>query len=53
MVGECVAGKRKLCVSLLKETFSLPDLSQMAREKGREEAQAPSKQANVSFYNAV
>lgn len=47
-----MAGKKKLCVSLLKET-SLPDLSQMAREKGREEAQAPSKQANVSFYNAI
>lgn len=54
MNGGWVCGwqEEALCL-LLKESFSLPDLSQMAREKGREEAQAPSKQANVSSYNAI
>ena len=40
------------CLHLLK-SFWLSDLSQMAREKGGEEAQPPSKQANVSSSNAI
>ena len=48
-IGENIVGKMGFCLHLLKESFSLSDLSQMAREKGGEEAQAPSKQANVSL----
>lgn len=50
---EGVVGKKKLLVYLLKESFSLPDLSQMARGKGREERQRPSEDANVSSSNAI
>lgn len=52
-MDEHVAGKKRLCVYLLKESFSLPDLSQMAREKGGKEAQPPSEEANVSSANAI
>lgn len=52
-VGEGVVGKKRLHAYLLKESCSLPDLSQMAREKGWEEAQPPSEEANVSSSNAI
>ena len=52
-MGEGVVGKKRLCVYLLKESCSLPDLSQKARENGQEEARPPSEEANVSSSNAI
>lgn len=42
-IDKNIVGEMRLCLHLLKASFSLPDLSQMAREKGREETQPPSK----------
>lgn len=50
---ENIVGKMRLCLYLLKESFLFSDLSQMATKTRGEEAQPPSKPANVNSSNAI